>query len=113
MAKAAQLSVGDPDQEVAPEKAAHPDPLRSQGSNLPTDIQADVTEKAVQDPPTSQEKWTQDSVPSSEVVLMEEENAPAGSEVPEVEGIQASIVAEVVGADATGQEEHIEEERDA
>ena len=44
------------------------DPLPSQGPDLPTDVQVDVTEKAVQDPPTSQEKQTHDSVPSSEVV---------------------------------------------
>ena len=40
----------------------------------------------------------QDSVPHSKIVLVEEENAPAESGVPGVEGIQAGTIAEVAGA---------------
>ena len=66
----------------------------------------------VQDPPTTQENLTQDSVPPYEIFLVEEEKAPAESGVPGVKGIQAGITAKVVGAEAAGQEKIIEEKRD-
>ena len=49
----------------------------------------------VQNPPYSQEKQAQDPVPSSEIVLVEEEDVPAGFEVPTVEGTQNGTVAMV------------------
>ena len=57
--------------------------------DLTTGVQSDCNEKAVQDlqdPPSTQEKQMQDPMPYSEVVLVEEEDDPAGSGVPIVEG---------------------------
>ena len=109
MANAAQLSGGDLDQEAPPQNIANLNSLPSQGPNLPTDVQVDTAKKVVQDPPTTQENLTQDSVPPYEIILVEEEKAPAESGVPGVKGIQTGIVAEVADAKAASQEENIKE----
>ena len=88
---------------------------------MAAEVQLDGTEGAVLDPPTIEEQVV-DPESATGVVIVEEDEGPARSEVPMVEGtqIKSSAVEELVQTDATaeplgdgaaGQGEHLEEER--
>ena len=118
MAKAAQLAGGDQETEAPPQEVAHP----GQGADKAAEVQLDGTEGVALDPPTFEEQVV-DPESATGVVIVEEDEGPARSEVPVVEGAQtgSSTVEEVVltdaaaeplGEGAVGQGEHPEEEKE-
>ena len=112
MAKAAQLSGGDPGQGTPPTNLVDTDPIPTQRPDLPIDVPTDMIEKVAQDPLTTQKNLIQDSTPPFEIASMEEEEALTESGIPVVGGIQTGIVAEDTKAETARHEESIKEKRD-
>ena len=118
MKKAAQLVGGDQEAEAPPHEVAHP----GQGADAVAEVQLDGTEGATLDPPTIEEQVA-DPESATGVIIVEEDDGPARSGVPVVEGIQSGssavegavqtdAAAEPLGEGGAGQGEHPEEEKE-
>jgi hypothetical protein len=116
MTRAAQLAGGDQEAEAPPQEKAHP----GQEAVVAAGVQQDGTEGTDLDPPAIEEQVVDPESATGEVIV-EDDEGPARSEVPVVEGTQtgSSAVIEVVhndaaadpmGEGAAGQGEHPEEE---
>ena len=115
MAKAAHLAGGDQETRVPAQEVAHPD----QGADLAARDQLDGPVGTNLEPPAIEEQAV-DPKPTTGEVIVEDDEGPAISEVPVVEGtqtgssavmevVQTDAAAEPMGEGAAGQGEHPEE----
>ena len=118
MTRAAQLAGGDQEAEAPPQEMAH----LGQEADVAAEVRHDGTEGTDLDPPAIEEQVV-DPESATGAVIVEEDEGPARSEVPVVEGtqiesytvmevVQTDAAAEPLGDGAAGQGEHPEEERE-